>query len=708
MTKQKSTKRALLSSVLSLVLCLTMLIGTTFAWFTDSVTSTNNRIQSGTLQVDLLMDKAETGNDADYISIADGEGDIFSEATGNGVLWEPGKTEIVYLAVANEGNLALKYNIVLDITDNGLAGALEYAIIDGAKATDLAVATKWADIEAYAGAQIGDMPTGRQVAAPNGQLEEDGIDYFALAVHMKEEAGNEYQEKDIVIDLQVQATQATVEEDSFDNQYDKDALYSDATYNVTAASFADALAEIRDTANEDKIVTINLMEDIEYSTGGSYGSTPVVPTGSGIEKIFINGNGNTLTATGAGVDAISADNGATLVFSDMTIVDESKSYNEGAWEFTYLEFSGNLSFNNVDFKGGIMVEDNDTVDAATATFTNCTFTTEESSVYGAWVMIANAKFENCNFYGTRGLKVHEDYGAEVKSLVVNNCEFGPLSEKPGVAIGTLNADTTFKLTNNRFINCQAGDQGLYKYESDTTVSSFRFVDENNIVENIKETVEIATVADMYAFADRVNGGDGMNGVLVTLTADIDLNNQSWTPIGQTGGYSAEAYFQGIFDGQGYTISNLNVDVWEVGNDQGANYASGLFGFIDAASAVIKNVKVDTAKVVGHHWTGVIAGYITGSITGCEVTNATVTCTHTNDEACGDKAGVIAGHVNTGGIVTGNTVKDSTVTAGRDAGQVVGAAKTTQAYGNTISNVTVSATGDCTGANIREAEIGREL
>ena len=225
MKTQHSTKKTLLSSVIALTLCIAMLIGTTFAWFTDSVTSSNNRIQSGNLEVDFLMDKAEDGN---YVSIADGEGDIFSEATGNGILWEPGKTEIVYLAVENLGSLALKYNIVLDITDNGLAGALEYAVLDEVKAADVkAAATSWADITAYAGAQVGDMPTGKVIAAPNGWLEagDDAINYFALAVHMKEEAGNEYQDKDIEIDVLVQATQATVEDDSFGNLYDQYADY---------------------------------------------------------------------------------------------------------------------------------------------------------------------------------------------------------------------------------------------------------------------------------------------------------------------------------------------------------------------------------------------------------------------------------------------------------------------------------------------------
>ena len=53
MTKQKSTKRALLMSALALLMCVSMLIGSTFAWFTDSVTSAGNKIQAGTLDIEL-------------------------------------------------------------------------------------------------------------------------------------------------------------------------------------------------------------------------------------------------------------------------------------------------------------------------------------------------------------------------------------------------------------------------------------------------------------------------------------------------------------------------------------------------------------------------------------------------------------------------------------------------------------------------------
>ncbi len=120
---EHKTRKSLLLSFVSLLICVSLLIGTTLAWFTDSATSGVNRIIAGNLKIDLLMDKGDG-----YVSIANGKGDVFNEIDDG--LWEPGKTKIAYLAVQNKGNLALKYNIIIDVTDEGLVGALEYAIIN--------------------------------------------------------------------------------------------------------------------------------------------------------------------------------------------------------------------------------------------------------------------------------------------------------------------------------------------------------------------------------------------------------------------------------------------------------------------------------------------------------------------------------------------------------------------------------------------------
>ena len=186
-------------------------------------------------------------------------------------------------------------------------------------------------------------------------------------------------------------------------------------------------------------------------------------------------------------------------------------------------------------------------------------------------------------------------------------------------------------------------------------------------------------------------------------ADIDLADAAWTPVGQTGA----TQFQGTFDGQGKTISNLNIDATA---QTGAHYSSGLFGWLNAAT--VKNVNIAGATVKGNHNVGVIAGYLETAgctIEACQVTGAAVECHVANSEANGDKCGVIVGHAGNAGVVVKDcTAANSTVTAGRDAGQIAGAAKEANVTGCSATNVTVTANGEGTGANIRNEVIGRIL
>ena len=109
MTNSKTTKRALVSSVIALVLCFAMLLGTTYAWFTDSVTSSGNKIVAGNLDVDLYL---HTGTDT-KIEITNESAPIFGEGAiaqdnNASTLWEPGKTQVAYLSIKNNGSLDLK------------------------------------------------------------------------------------------------------------------------------------------------------------------------------------------------------------------------------------------------------------------------------------------------------------------------------------------------------------------------------------------------------------------------------------------------------------------------------------------------------------------------------------------------------------------------------------------------------------------------
>jgi len=231
------TKRKLSISLVTMLITVFMLLGSTYAWFTDSTSNTGNRIQAGTLDIDLLMDKTLDGS---YVSIDKGTGDIFKEAAkaqnSNETLWEPGKTQVVFLAVENKGNLALKYNAYIDVTDEGLVGSLEYLLLPISSDeynTNFASITNWEDLRTAAatyGITSAAVVAGRNVIT-SGILDEiyesdeqNERDYVALVVHMMEDAGNEYQGKDAIIDVAIVATQATAELDGFGtNTYDENA-----------------------------------------------------------------------------------------------------------------------------------------------------------------------------------------------------------------------------------------------------------------------------------------------------------------------------------------------------------------------------------------------------------------------------------------------------------------------------------------------------
>lgn len=248
MTEFKSTKIALINCVISLILSCAMLFGTTYAWFADTISSSDNRILTGNLDIDLLMYKTSQG---DYVSIADGSGDIFAESNGGeGIVWEPDKTEIAYLAVKNMGSLALKYDIRLN-TEGGLAGALEYAILGDVKAED-AASISWFELTGNSDTQTGNLEEGLIPVVRNGILTpRDETYYLAVAVHMPDNAPNGFQGDSITVDLTLVATQTSYEEDSFGKGYDAGAEYEEFSEDEAVGAV---------------VVTVNTIEDFAQFT----------------------------------------------------------------------------------------------------------------------------------------------------------------------------------------------------------------------------------------------------------------------------------------------------------------------------------------------------------------------------------------------------------------------------------------------------------
>jgi len=217
MTNKNATKRALTMSVISMLICIVMLMGTTFAWFTDSVVSGKNTITAGNLDVELYYSKDLTT----WNTVKDAT-DLFSAN-----LWEPGHTEVVYLKVENKGTLALKYefsttfeNTVIGTSVLGndivLSDYLEYGI-----KTDVAAA--YATREA-ARADVTGAPLAAHTEA--GKLEANQTSApIAYVIYMPETVGNEANYRgtaipEVELGVNLVATQVPHEKDSFDENYD--------------------------------------------------------------------------------------------------------------------------------------------------------------------------------------------------------------------------------------------------------------------------------------------------------------------------------------------------------------------------------------------------------------------------------------------------------------------------------------------------------
>ena len=224
MTNRKSTKRALLGSVMAMVLCLAMLVGATFAWFTDTASTGVNKIQAGNLDVALEM------KDGDNWVSAEGKTLTFKtkdNRAADQILWEPGCTyELPQLRVVNKGNLALKYKIQI----TGIQGDAKLNEVIDWTINDAAI----------------DLTEGHLTAGQQG-------DAFTIKGHMQDTAGNDYQNLTIDgIGINVVATQDTVESDSFHNQYD-----ANAEYPITVTTGDELQAIVRNATAPVNVVLMN-------------------------------------------------------------------------------------------------------------------------------------------------------------------------------------------------------------------------------------------------------------------------------------------------------------------------------------------------------------------------------------------------------------------------------------------------------------------
>ena len=687
MSNTKLTKHALIVSIMAMLLCVAMLVGTTFAWFTDSASTAVNKIQAGTLNVALEMYDGTTWVDADGKTLQfKVNGQIPAEGTQ--ILWEPDCTyELPQLRVVNNGNLALKYKI--HITGiNGDAKLNE--VID------------WTINDAAINLTEEHLSAGQKGAA------------FTIKGHMQATAGNEYQGLTIDgIGITVVATQAASEFDSFNNTYDTDATYlnTDANGNYLISN-ADELVYFAKTVNVDRETyagkTVKLTADIDLAGKkwvpiGNLVGYPAV-TFSGI----FDGQGHTI--------------------SNMNVVDNTVNHAVAG----FFGSTGGATIQNVIFKdavvksthyAGVVVA----YEGANSSLTHvknvvvdgAVITSSAELINGAWdngdkvggivgyatsIAVDKCTVKNSTITGYRDLGgiggcLDGTYHSSVTNCTVNNVTFAVdnthnynnftniSQHNVNDFIGRNLHDVT--ATGNTATNCEVG-RTVYGLAIIPNGENSKIIVNSkegllNLTKLFNDWATLFTDGNGYDYINYYYGAGvdyyGSSNWTIRLESDIDLNNAIIAPIAlkfpnDTGAVN--------FEGNGKTIRNANIVT-----DANTENAAGLF---DARNVVMKNLKLDGIHVTGSNERNSTAGVLSGN-TNCDVTNITIT----NSSVTGGKytGGVVGYGYNS---VTNCSLTNVTVKGGYKLGGLIGYIC---ASGTNISNVTDNTLTNCTVDGIGE-------
>ena len=604
MTNRKTTRRALVMSLLSLLLCCSMLVGTTFAWFTDSVTSGKNKIIAGNLDVELYYKLNAKDNWAKVTS----ETELFDD----GALWEPGYTQVVYLKVANEGTLALKYQLGVNIiaetqgknVDNEmfkLSDYIEFDAIESKTETDVLYADRAAARAAVTDPQIisaGYGKASKLLAAEEGK---ESAEYVTLVVYMPEETNNKanYREvkPEITLGVNLVATQLTHESDSFNNKYDEKAEYLPA-WNGEAGEVPEA--------DVNGVITITTAEELAafaaaVNAGTSYSGETVqlaadinlankrwTPIGACNSSAYFQG---TFDGQGHTIYGLNVDNSTdTYMYSTAGFF---------GWIDTGAATIKNVNISGATVKGSHWV--GALVGFMTGTVENCTVT--DSAVMGFNV---NADANGDKIGGLVGY-MNSGAGALTGNTVSNTSVSG-YRDVAGLA-GAV-ADT------NAVKNNTVKDSSVV-YEADyaaaiVSAKTAVVVDDTNTATNvqiIKGTEKAPGVVEVGPRSFEITGKEGLlnlqkvmdvtscgEGVpmKVKLLADINLAGETWKPFDK---------MWVEFDGNGKTISNLKAEGWK----------AGLFGYL--GGGIIKNLTLENVHTTGAQ-AGTFAGAVEGTIENC--------------------------------------------------------------------------------------------
>ena len=422
----RTSRKSLWASGISVVICAMLLVGTTFAWFTDSITNSGNKIQAGELNITL----SELNSEGNYVEV--GESPIFESE-----LWEPGYSDAAVLKVANEGSLALEWRLDL-VNKGGEAGILGevidvYAkVSEGSAITTVPTSLEAAQADGYTlvgtlnelMADADGAAHGILYAADNTPAGGYSEAYAGVVLHMRESADNDYQGLSVgtTFDIVLNATQYTYEEDGFGSStYDASANFENAKEVTAAGGGVISSDEFSQSLNDSEWENITYLSDVQIDEDLNIYTDSNLNFGGNTlhanETLYIGRNNSygsapsTVTIENLNFDMADTRNGyircedsCSVTFRDVTFSSDASSSsraiqvyasNDGSINTYVFE---NCVFDNtyVSFEGGSGASYQFNV-----RFVNCTFTGTvgnggymagfDSYIYG------DAVFENCSF-----------------------------------------------------------------------------------------------------------------------------------------------------------------------------------------------------------------------------------------------------------------------------------------------------------------------
>jgi len=603
----RRTRTPLLTTLLMFILCTTILVGATTAYFTETVQVSGNVVQSGNLKAG--MDWTDNlvvaeGTQPNWIDAADKT--LAENAIFNYSLWEPGFTAVRYIRIRNAGQLAFQYQLnilpkgelvgdtnlmdVIDVYYGKVPEQTQQA--DGTMLPSLNVKdyATFSDYTAALGLQsMGTLsqlnantaqtwgvmlPTSTKAdaAVPSGVTAYTGSEEFCVVLHMQESAGNEYQNCAVGEGFQLQlfATQYTYEKDSFGNDYDTEAKSMLPVYTAPISATADITGKV----DANNLLTEDVMLLSGDVSATVHAGTLIVPgTTSLTLRISPMASSNANITLGQAEETASYDVHVTGIDPANT---QPLVINMGEVLPKGLNM-GNYSLHHVE----------------------------------------NGATVKMNYVASGVLTAHNDYAYEPATGFVT------------VALA--------KFSEVALVAEPAKWEGNFDYSWYT--NAVAAVDGEAVTE-----YTIANADQLAAFSAIVGGmnnqeKDSFSDKSVKLISDIDLGDDEknnvegkiFYPIGyynSTGNYtrttdsviSSVSAFRGIFDGNGHTIKNFYQNTWEMFGDYNDGYsgtpnyykdAMGLFGYV--VNGTVKNLTVENFSSDGEFTpTGVIAAYAVNS------------------------------------------------------------------------------------------------